>query len=260
MKKTLYFFIIIICILFFDCFDCFAQNRSLKAVLVVGPIDGDDGDWTAREIYNADLLSDKLESYGVHVYKFYTPNNDWKDIVEASNGANFFLYRGHGREAGGFILKNQTIDIYRIQYDLKLAENSIVMIYACFSAGSSFPLESYDIDETTAFQRVSRYSAPFVMSGSAGYYADWYHNAFPIFIDDLFSGKTLGEAYTNFNFDENTLTRLFHPDNVKYDVFLDTHKFFNTTIYDHTFVGKSELKLYDLFNYTNSYIPLVVMQ
>jgi len=48
----------------------------LKAVLVVGPIDGDDGSWTQEEITSMELAASELQANGVTVHKFYTPNND----------------------------------------------------------------------------------------------------------------------------------------------------------------------------------------
>lgn len=52
----------------------------LKAVLLVGPIDGDSGSWTVQEKENMDRAATELAANGVTVHKFYTPNNDWEQI------------------------------------------------------------------------------------------------------------------------------------------------------------------------------------
>lgn len=41
----------------------------LKAVLLVGPIDGDYGSWTQSEKENMDLAADELAAHGVEVHK-----------------------------------------------------------------------------------------------------------------------------------------------------------------------------------------------
>ena len=72
---------------------------ALKAVVVVGPLDGSGGNpgpVTIREINNAELAADEFEANGVSVSRFYAPNTSWTQIQAAANGAHFFIYRGHG--------------------------------------------------------------------------------------------------------------------------------------------------------------------
>ena len=71
---------------------------SLKAVLLVGPIDGDYGPWTTGEEQNMELAAVELEANGVTVHRFYTPNNDWGQITAAAEGAGL---QGHGLVGGG---------------------------------------------------------------------------------------------------------------------------------------------------------------
>ena len=227
---------------------------QLKAVLVVGPIDGDTGSWTQKEISNAELAAAELEKYGVQVSRFYTPNNSWEEIKTASNGAHFFMYRGHGlqwkespEEVGGFALKGSYIKSNQIASDLKLAPGAIAMIYACYSAGTTSTDEAPGISQETAYDRVAQYSAPFVALGVSGYYADWYGQAFQVFIQDLFTGMSLGDAYKNFDYDEATLAQLSHPDDAENALWLDSHFFGGATQYNHAFVGKPEMTLVDLF-------------
>ena len=103
----------------------------LKAVLLVGPIDGDYGSWTTQEKKNMDLAAAELTANGVTVYKFYTPNNDWEQIKAAAEGAHFLFYRGHGvywspmpsPTVGGFHLKDLFVSSDDIRNDLHLAPN-----------------------------------------------------------------------------------------------------------------------------------------
>ena len=60
---------------------------SLKAVLIVGPIDGDDGNWTSYEKRDMDLAATGLQANGVTVHRFHTPDNDWEQIKSAAQGA-----------------------------------------------------------------------------------------------------------------------------------------------------------------------------
>ena len=140
-----------------------ASLPPLKAVLVVGPIDGDYGTWTLREKANMDLVAAELQANGVIVYKFYPPNNDWEQIKVAAEGAHFLFYRGHGvywgpmpyPTVGGFALKNHFVSSDDIRSDLNLAPNAIVMLYGCFTAGSS-SIDDPPIHSLEAQRRVAQ--------------------------------------------------------------------------------------------------------
>ncbi len=68
----------------------------LKAVLLVGPIDGNTGTWTKEEIANMELAAKVLIDQGVEVHKFYPGMGTFAEIEAAAEGAHFLLYRGHG--------------------------------------------------------------------------------------------------------------------------------------------------------------------
>ena len=102
----------------------------LTAVLIVGPIDGDYGDWTQAEKANMELAAAELEANGVIVHRFYAPNTNWSQITAAAEGAHFLFYRGHGvywsplpyPTVGGFALSNgQFVSSDDIRQDLHLA-------------------------------------------------------------------------------------------------------------------------------------------
>ena len=218
---------------------------ALKAVLIVGPIDEDTGDWTKREIDNMELAATAFANHGVEVVKFYTPNNNWDEITAAARDAQFLIYRGHGvnwvgspEAVGGFYLKGRFVTPDDLKNDLHLLPNAIIMIYACYSAGTSGSDVIPGISQDEAYRRVGQYSEPFIANGAAGYYADWYGSAFPTFIDDLFAGKTMEEAYKNFDFDPTTFVALTHPADASQALWLDSHYFREQTQWNHAFVGQ----------------------
>jgi hypothetical protein len=190
-----------------------AFASGLKAVVFTGPIDGDNGDWTLDEINNAKAAAAALRSYGVSVQEFYPnqANGTWENIKAAAVGAHFLIYRGHGvywgdmpyPPVGGFYLKNGVfVSNDMIRSELHPAKNFIVMLYGCFTAGSSGD-DPISIDVNEAKRRVVMYAQPFFDLGAAGYYADWFGEAFPSYVNSLFQGKTQRQAYENF-FDYNS--------------------------------------------------------
>jgi hypothetical protein len=226
----------------------------LKAVLLVGPIDGDNGSWTTQEKQNMDLAAAELEANGVQVFKFYPPDQDWEQIKAAANGAHFLLYRGHGvywspmpnPTVGGFALKNKFVSAQEIRNELALAPNAIIMLYGCFTAGSS-SADGGPISSVEAQRRVAQYSDPFFDIGAGGYYADWFGDAFQMYLRYLFEGMTLGEAYTAyFDFNASTVERYMHPDHPSLAMWLDKDNW-GYTQYNNAFAGQPALTLEELF-------------
>jgi len=231
---------------------------SLKAVLLVGPIDGDYGPWTTQEKQNMELAAAELEANGVKVYRFYTPNNDWEQIKAAAEGAHFLFYRGHGvywspmprPTVGGFALKNRFASADDIRNDLRLAPNAIVMLYGCFTAGSS-SIDSSSIDSKEAQRRVAQYSTPFFDIGAGGYFANWYGGAFQMYVRYLFQGMNLGEAYeAYFDFNPATVERHSHPEYLDTAMWLDKDVWDGKTQYNNAFVGLPDKTLPVLFGLT----------
>jgi hypothetical protein len=232
----------------------------LKAVLIVGPIDGDNGTWTTQETANMELAAQELEAWGVTVHRFYTPENDWSSIKAAAQGAHFLLYRGHGvywtpmpsPDVGGFALKDRFLTPDELRQGLNLAPGAIVMLYGCFTAGSSSADEGA-ITSQEAQRRVTQYSAPFGDIGAAGYYASWYGDAFQKLIRYLFQGKTLGQAYEAFyDFGSATVERYeirrgsgAASDAV--EMWLDKDHWWGDWQYNYAFVGWSNRTLAELF-------------
>lgn len=226
----------------------------LKAVLIVGPIDGNEGAWTNREKANMELAAAELEANGVAVARFYAPNNDWESIKAAAAGAHFLLYRGHGvyltemptPRVGGFALSGRTVVPDEIRSQLQLAPNAIVMLYGCFTAGTAGN-DSGSIGSAEAQRRVAEYSAPFFDIGAGGYYANWFGDAFALFLRNLFAGQTLGQAYESFrDFNPATVERYVHPGHPAQAMWLDKDGD-AVTNYNNAFVGRADQTLSTLF-------------
>ncbi len=228
----------------------------LKAVLIVGPIDGDNGDWTRQEIANMELAAQELEKHGVTVYRFYTPNNNWDQIKSAANGAHFLFYRGHGiywsdmpyPTVGGFGLKDRFYSSADIQRDLKLAKNAIVMLYACFSAGSASN-DTIPVTQAEARRRVGEYSQPFFALGAGGYFANWFGDAFQQYVRFLFEGKTLGQAYQSFyDYEASKTVQTTHPAFPSIPMWLGYDEWYNPKPqWNNAFVGDPNQTLESLF-------------
>lgn len=240
---------------------------AIKAVLLVGPIDGNDGSWTRQEIANMELAAAVLEAHGVTVHRFYPGTGTFAGIEQAAQGAHFLLYRGHGvydgnlphPNVGGFSLSSGYYSPERIRQNLHLASNAMVMLYGCFTAGSSSATgDEHDIGIAEASRRVAQYADPFFDAGAAGYYANWFGNAFEQFLTNLFAGRTLGQAYENyFDFNPNTVYRTTHPDHPAMSMWVDKDNW-GYWQYNNAFVGRSDRTLQDLFTPELGGLPAAV--
>ncbi len=252
---------------------------SFTAVLVVGPIDGDTGAWTQREIANMELAAQAFIAHGVSVIRFYTPNNDWSQITAAARNAQFFIYRGHGISGwvrngepwvGGMALRgpgDTQLVLYspdQVESELRLAKNAIVMLYACYTAGSGG--SDADLSSAVAQNRVRQYSGSFLHIGAAGYYADWRPDSFPTLINSLFAGQTLGEAYESFyDYSPTVVERYQQPNYPALSMWLSKYRDSAGTKYHYAFAGQENATLASLFGvrdlsmYTNRvFVPVVI--
>lgn len=244
-----------------------AALPPLKAVLIVGAIDanvnGKPGPATQVEINNMELAATALQSKGVQVLKFYAPNDNWNNIVAATNGAHFLLYRGHGiywngnaatPEVGGFGLSDRMYSNDEIRNNFRLAPNSIVMLFACFATGSA-PSDPGSITQAEARRRISQYSQPFFDLGAAGYYANWYGDAFQVFINNLFAGMTLGNAFKNYHdFESSKWAASTHTTNSNLPLWMSWEDWddypIDPPVYNNAFAGYADKTLNDLFTPT----------
>jgi hypothetical protein len=244
----------------------------LKAVLVVGPLDGDNGPQTTQLKQNMDLAADVLIANGVTVHRFYAPQNDWNQIVAAAQGAHFFYYSGHGvywgdpalpDMVGGMALSSMIVIPDEIRARLRPANNAVVMVYGCYAAGSS-GFDGGAITSAEARRRVAQYSAPFFDVGAGGYFSNWHADAFQMFTRYLFEGHTLGSAYESYwDFGAATVERYMHPQHTDMVLWLDKDFIAGANRYNNAFSGRSARTLRGLFVpiSTNlpykTYLPLV---
>jgi hypothetical protein len=202
-----------------------------------------------------ELVAATLEAHGVTIRKFYAPENDWAEIVAAAEGAHFFIYRGHGvywdampnPTVGGLALKDRFVSADDIRSELRLAPHAIVMLYACFTAGSS-SIDSGSISSEEALRRVIQYSDPFLDIGAAGYYANWHGDAFQQFVGNLFQGMSLGQSYETFrDYEATTVEAYSHPSRQDMVVWIDKDYYWESWQYNNAFVGSPNKTLDDLF-------------
>ncbi|MBE0696150.1 MAG: hypothetical protein IH586_04440, partial [Anaerolineaceae bacterium] len=212
------------------------------------------------EIANAKQAAAALRSYGVTVAEFYPnqSNGTWENIKAAANGAHILIYRGHGvywsdmpyPNVGGFYLKNDVfVSNEMIRSELHPAKNFLVMLYGCFTAGSAGN-DSISINVNEAKRRVAMYSDPFFDIGAAGYYADWFGEAFPSYIQALFQGKTQRQAYEGFfDYSSSMTWRGFHPDHSSANLWLGWDNWYAPLPnWNNAFAGDGEKTLADLFD------------
>lgn len=229
---------------------------ALKAVIVVGEIDGPTGTWTLKEVANANLAKTELQANGVQVTTFYPPIASWDAVRTAAAGAHFFMYRGHGVSwggtppvVGGFYLgPNMFISSDAIRTGLQLAPNAIVMLYGCYTAGTSSG-DLTSITLTEAKRRVAMYSDPFFDIGAGGYFADWFGDAFQMYVRYLFQGMTQLQAYqAYFDYNPSLVNITTHPDHPSLALWLGWDVWDNKTQYNNAFAGHANATLVDLFN------------
>ena len=205
-----------------------------------------------------ELAAVELEANGVTVHRFYTPNNNWAQITAAAEGAHFLFYRGHGvywssmpnPTVGGFALKDTFVSSDMIRSDLELAPNAIVMLYGCFTAGTSSS-DTTSISSAEAQRRVAQYSDPFFDIGAGGYYANWFGDAFQKYVRSLFQGQTQKQAYESFyDFNSATVERYTHPNHPSLVMWLDKDFWDGRWQYNNAFSGLPSETLSSLFNLT----------
>jgi hypothetical protein len=158
-----------------------------KVVIVVGPA----GSNTSNYIYNAKKLASQARSYGATVYEVYSPHATWSRVKSVSQGANVFIYLGHGNgwpsPYGPFqkytkdgLGLNATDGSSKVKYwgeyyvdrYLSFARNSVVILNRlCYASGNpewggSIPSRS------TAKQRVDNYGAGFLRANARAVFAE----------------------------------------------------------------------------------------
>jgi len=163
-----------------------------KVVIVVGPV----GSNTANYIYNAKKLAAQARSYGATVYEIYSPHATWARVKSLSQGANVFIYLGHGNgypspygafnkySKDGLGLNatdgsstNKYYGEYYIDHYLNFAPNSVVILNRlCYASGDS-EWGAANPTKATAIKRVDNYGAGFLRTGARAVFAEGINSA-----------------------------------------------------------------------------------
>ncbi|TGK02000.1 ankyrin repeat domain-containing protein [Leptospira langatensis] len=224
------------------------SGAGLKAVAIVGEVDGSDGLKTREYMNNIKGLVKVLKDRGVSVSEFYPPNNPWSAIKEASQNANIVLYAGHGvgtnldqppydqKSVGGFYLGKEFVSNEQISSGLKPAPGAIVLFLgACFTAGNmAYDMGMIRDEETT--KRISMYSSPFLETGFKGYYATWAPWTAQTILALLFTNKTYGDIYFS-QTNPQEVTKIAHPRSSGSSLYYHIKPPAANPIYDYAFAG-----------------------
>ena len=158
-----------------------------KVVIVVGPV----GSSTANYISNAKKLAAQARSYGATVYEIYTPHATWSRVRSLSQGANVFIYLGHGngypspygpfskysKDGLGLNVtdgstRHKYYGEYYVDRYLNFAPNAVVILNRlCYASGNSEPGRALP-SKATAIKRVDFYGAGFLRTGAKAVFAE----------------------------------------------------------------------------------------
>ncbi|HEY3071420.1 MAG TPA: hypothetical protein VGJ46_01255, partial [Candidatus Limnocylindrales bacterium] len=160
-----------------------------KVVIIVGPV----GEYNSYYKNDANEIAAEALRYTPNVVKVYTPRATWARVKAAAQGANILVYLGHGNgwpsiyapwqpyTKDGFGLDPDTgadgnTHVYYGEYyvarDIRLAPNSVVLLYhLCYAAGSTSPGMA-EGTFTQAKQRVDNFGAGFLAAGARAVLAD----------------------------------------------------------------------------------------
>lgn len=165
-----------------------AEPAPKRAVVVVGPV----GSSTTKYKEKGNAIAAAAAARGMEVTKIFTPAAVWSQVVAAANGADLFVYLGHGNgwpspnppfqedTKDGLGLNpsigtdNTTTKYYganRLRESIKLAPNAIVILNKlCYAEGNAepgMPIPTTDV----ARQRVDNFASGFLAIGAKAVFA-----------------------------------------------------------------------------------------
>jgi hypothetical protein len=181
-----------------------------KVVIVVGPA----GSNTSNYIYNAKKLASQARSYGATVYEIYTPHATWARVKSLSQGANVFIYLGHGNgypspygayskySKDGLGLNaydgsstHKYYGEYYVDHYLNFAANSVVILNRlCYASGNS-EWGSSNPTKSTAIKRVDNYGAGFLRTGARAVFAEGIDSASYILYGLFKTNRTMKQIF-----------------------------------------------------------------
>jgi hypothetical protein len=161
-----------------------AYASNAKVVIVVGAVEGSTASYRAK----GDAIYNEAIKYTPNVIRIYSPNATWAAVKAAAQGANIFIYAGHGygfpspyrpvlspsvQDGMGLNEKGGISDSDKKYYgetsianEIRLAKNAVVLLNGlCYSAGAS---EDGDPEPTmpVARQRVDNFASGFIKAGA----------------------------------------------------------------------------------------------
>jgi flagellar hook assembly protein FlgD len=179
-------------------------------VIVVGPV----GSATADFKRKGNRVARAAEARGMEVEKIFTPCATWPRVIAAANGADLFVYIGHGsgfprpgenpedvieieeqRNRNGLGLNpscgsdNTTTRYYgaaMVRNEIRFADNAIVLLnHLCYAAGNGEEWQRIP-RRSIAVQRVDNFAAGFLAAGARTVFA-WRIQAGENLVDALFT-------------------------------------------------------------------------
>ncbi len=181
-----------------------------KVVIVVGPV----GSQTANYIYNAKKLAAQARSYGAMVYEIYSPHATWARVKKYAQGANLFIYLGHGNgypsPYGAFSKyskdglglnaydgssSHKYYGEYYVDHYLQFAPNAVVILNRlCYASGNSEPGMSLPT-KATAIKRVDNFGAGFLRTGARAVFAEGIASASYILYGLFKTSRTIKQIF-----------------------------------------------------------------
>jgi hypothetical protein len=181
-----------------------------KVVIVVGPV----GSNTSNYIYNAKKLAAQARSYGATVYEIYSPHATWARVKAYAQGANVFIYLGHGNgypspygafnrySKDGLGLNatdgsstNKYYGEFYVDHYLNFAPNAVVILNRlCYASGNS-EWGSANPTMATAIKRVDNYGAGFLRTGARAVFAEGINSAGFILYSLFRTSRTMKQTF-----------------------------------------------------------------
>lgn len=187
-----------------------AAASGKKVVIVVGPA----GSNTSDYIYNAKKLASQARSYGATVYEIYAPHATWARVKSLSQGANVFIYLGHGNgypspygafnkytkdglglDAYDGSWSHKYYGEYYVDHYLNFAPNAVVILNRlCYASGNS-EWGAANPTKSTAIKRVDNYGAGFLRTGARAVFAEGISSASYILYGLFKTSRTMKQIF-----------------------------------------------------------------
>jgi hypothetical protein len=187
-----------------------AAAASAKVVIVVGPA----GSSTSNYIYNAKKLAAQARSYGASVYEVYSPYATWAKVRSVAQGANVFIYLGHGNgypsPYGAFnrytkdglglnttagSTRHTYYGEYYVDNYLSFAPNAVVILNRlCYASGNSEWGAGYP-SKSTAIQRADNYGAGFLRANARAVFAEGLNSTSYILYGLFRTNRTMAQIF-----------------------------------------------------------------